>query len=111
MSPHDNLQVLLIVDGQKARRLGVFINSRETTEIFVPPIVRGIIVDATHLTDQYRAFARLPVETVIQTLVQADAFTGRQKYLAAGFNDYLTKPIIDETILLETIARWLNPES
>ena len=34
----------------------------------------------------------------------------REKYLAEGFNDYVTKPIVDETILLETIARWLTPQ-
>ena len=41
----------------------------------------------------------------------AHAMAGdREKYLAEGFNDYVTKPIVDETILLETIARWLNPQ-
>jgi CheY-like chemotaxis protein len=42
----------------------------------------------------------------------AHAMAGdREKYLAEGFNDYVTKPIVDESILLETIAGWLtSPE-
>lgn len=40
----------------------------------------------------------------------AHAMAGdREKYLAEGFNDYVTKPIMDESILLAAIARWLPP--
>lgn len=42
----------------------------------------------------------------------AHAMAGdREKYLAAGFNDYVIKPILDEDLLLDAIERWLNPGS
>lgn len=39
----------------------------------------------------------------------AHAMAGdREKYLAVGFNDYVTKPIVDEDVLLEAIQRCLS---
>jgi two-component system, cell cycle response regulator DivK len=39
----------------------------------------------------------------------AHAMAGdREKYIREGFNDYVTKPIVDETVLIEAIERWLG---
>jgi CheY-like chemotaxis protein len=39
----------------------------------------------------------------------AHAMVGdREKYLAAGFNDYVAKPILDMRVLFATIQRWVT---
>ena len=63
-------------------------------------------MDGNEILARIRADARLQKLPVIA--LTAHAMSGdREKYLAAGFNDYITKPIVDETILLSAIERWL----
>jgi two-component system cell cycle response regulator DivK len=41
----------------------------------------------------------------------AHAMAGdRDKFLAAGFDGYVTKPIVDEALLIEAIERCLSPQ-
>lgn len=64
-------------------------------------------MDGTEVLQWIRGTDRLRDTPVIA--LTAHAMAGdRERYLAEGFNDYVTKPIVDEAVLLEAIQRWLT---
>ena len=64
-------------------------------------------MDGTEVLAWIRAQDELKHVPVIA--LTAHAMAGdRDKYLAAGFNDYVTKPIVDEALLIEAIERCLS---
>ena len=63
-------------------------------------------MDGTEVLRRIRADARLREVPVIA--LTAHAMSGdREKYLAAGFDEYVSKPIVDETLLLDAIKKLL----
>jgi CheY-like chemotaxis protein len=63
-------------------------------------------MDGNEILARIRADERLRTLPVIA--LTAHAMAGdREKYLSQGFNDYITKPIVDETVLFAAIERRL----
>ncbi len=64
-------------------------------------------MDGTEVLEWIRGQESLAGVPVIA--LTAHAMAGdREKYLGLGFDDYLTKPIIDETVLMGAIERCLS---
>ena len=63
-------------------------------------------MDGNEILARIRADEHLAALPVIA--LTAHAMAGdREKYLSAGFNDYITKPIVDEQLLLNAMEKWL----
>jgi CheY-like chemotaxis protein/HPt (histidine-containing phosphotransfer) domain-containing protein len=66
-------------------------------------------MDGMEVLRRLRAHSELRTLPVIA--LTAHAMAGdREKYLGLGFDDYVTKPIVDENVLLEAIQRKLPAE-
>ena len=64
-------------------------------------------LDGTEVLARIRKDATLSGLPVVA--LTAHAMSGdRERFLAAGFDDYITKPIVDETVLFSTIERLLK---
>jgi CheY-like chemotaxis protein len=64
-------------------------------------------MDGTQVLKRIRDDATLRSLPVIA--LTAHAMAGdREKFLAAGFDDYITKPIVDENLLLDAIRKQLK---
>ena len=64
-------------------------------------------MDGTEILRRIREDPELRTLPVIA--LTAHAMVGdREKYLAAGFNDYIAKPILDMGVLFSAIRRWEN---
>ena len=64
-------------------------------------------MDGTEILREIRRDGRMRHLPVIA--LTAHAMAGdRERYLDVGFNDYITKPIVDESLLMNAIERWLR---
>ena len=67
-------------------------------------------MDGNEILRRMREDSRLRALPVVA--LTAHAMSGdRERFLGAGFNDYVTKPIVDDTLLTGAIERLLKPRT
>jgi CheY-like chemotaxis protein len=84
------------LEGIRADKPDLVLLDVSLPQIDGPEVVRNIRMDP-RLRD-------LPVIALTAHAMAGD----REKFLSAGFTDYLTKPIIDDALLVDTIERWIT---
>ena len=92
----------------------VVANGREAVEILEQNDFAGVLMDvrmpvmdgvtATEIIRRNPRHQKLPIIAMTANVFKSD----REKYLAAGMNDCITKPIRQEEMLV-TLGRWLGP--
>ncbi len=83
------------LEGLKAQRPDLLLLDLSLPEMDGGEVLKRIRSDA--------GLRDLPVIALTAHAMSGD----REKYLAEGFDDYVAKPIVDETLLLEAIRRLL----
>ncbi len=97
--------VVVAVDGEE----GVAMARADVPDLILMDMSLPVL-DGWEATRRLKADpATRPIPVIALT---AHAMAGeREKYLGAGFDDYIAKPIVDERVLLGAIARCLRERS
>ena len=66
------------------------------------PEMDGTMVLHAIRTD--KSLSNVPVIALTAHAMAGD----RERYIAAGFNDYVSKPIVDENTLIKSIRLWID---
>jgi two-component system, cell cycle response regulator DivK len=93
-------EVSLAVDGQQGADMALSERPDLILMDMSLPVIDGW--EATRRIKANDATRRIPVIALTAHAMAGD----REKYLRAGFDDYITKPIVDEMLLLSAIERW-----
>jgi two-component system, sensor histidine kinase and response regulator len=108
------------VAGEILKNAGIIIdiaeNGNEAIQMVNSSAYQAVLMDvqmpeldgyeASKIIRQNERFLKLPIIAMTAHAMKGD----REKCLAAGMNDYVTKPI-DPGILFETIGKWIEPLS